>query len=122
MNEVRGVRVVLESLDTILAEQQPSGTTHLLALEEVMKGNRLLNQCSEELEKLKKALEPKARLASPKVAADRKRCRQDALRPTGAERVVRARSCRGSYVSKPFLRAPMGRDLPTNYLVPRRLL
>jgi hypothetical protein len=49
MNEVRGVRVVLESLDTILAEEQSSGTAHLLALEEVMKGNGLLSQCSEEL-------------------------------------------------------------------------
>ena len=29
MNEVRGVRVVLESLDTILAEEQSSGTAHL---------------------------------------------------------------------------------------------
>jgi hypothetical protein len=59
MNEVRGVRVVLESLDTILAEDQSSGTAHLLALEEVTKGNGLLSQCSEELENLKKVLEPK---------------------------------------------------------------
>src|SRR5277367_1338186 len=28
MNEVRGIRVVLESLDTILAEEQSSGTSH----------------------------------------------------------------------------------------------
>jgi hypothetical protein len=75
MNEVRGVRVVLESLDTILAEEQSSETAHLLALEEVMKGNGLLSQCSEELKKFEVA-GAKARRASdrtsPEVAADRK--------------------------------------------------
>ena len=43
MNEVRGVRVVLESLDTTLVEELFSGIAHLLTLEEGMKGNGLLS-------------------------------------------------------------------------------
>ena len=59
MSEVRGIRTVLEGLDDILAGEQSSGTTRLVTLTEVLKGQGLLSQCYEELENLKKSLEPK---------------------------------------------------------------
>jgi hypothetical protein len=59
MGEVRGIRTVLEGLDTALEEERASGSARLAILEEIMGQRGLLRQCYEELEELKNALELK---------------------------------------------------------------
>ena len=59
LNEVRAIRTVLEGLDAVLVEEQPGETARLATLEQVMKGQGLLGQCYEELQELRKMLEPK---------------------------------------------------------------
>jgi hypothetical protein len=59
MSEVRGIRTVLEGLDTVLDEEESSGTTRLALLVKVTKDEGLLSQCYQELEKVKKVLGPK---------------------------------------------------------------
>jgi hypothetical protein len=59
MNEVRGIRTVLEGLETVLEEDQHAGIARHATLEEITKSDGLLGQCYEELETLKRVLEPK---------------------------------------------------------------
>jgi hypothetical protein len=59
MNEVRGIRTVLEELETALEEGRSSEVARPASLEEVTKSDGLLSQCYEELENLKRVLEPR---------------------------------------------------------------